>query len=41
MGAPDLLGRVMAVWGRRKQREPLRLGPGRSEMVEKIAAATG
>ena len=41
MGAPDLLGRVMAVWGRRDQREPLRLGPGRSEMIEKIAAATG
>jgi len=41
MAAPDLLGRVMAVWGRRDQREPLRLGPGRSEMTEKIVAASG
>jgi len=41
MGAPDLLGRVMAVWGRRGEREPLRLGPDRSEMIEKIVATTG
>jgi flavin-dependent dehydrogenase len=40
MAAPDLLGRVMAVWGRRDEREPVRLGPSRSEMVEKIAAAS-
>lgn len=39
MAAPDLLGRVMAVWGRREEREPLRLGPGRSEMLEAIAGA--
>jgi flavin-dependent dehydrogenase len=41
MAAPDLLGRVMAVWGRREEREPVRLGPGRAEMLEKIRAATG
>jgi hypothetical protein len=40
MAAPDLLGRVMAVWGRREEREPLHMGPGRVDMLEKIRAAT-
>jgi flavin-dependent dehydrogenase len=41
MAAPDLLARVMAVWGRRDEREPVRMGPNRSEMLKEIAAASG
>ena len=40
MAAPDLLGRVLSVWGRREEREPLRMGPNRGEMIEKIASAS-
>ena len=41
LAAPDLLSRVLAVWGRREEREPVRLGPGRAEMLEEIAPASG
>ena len=36
---PELLQRVIAVWQQRDQREPLRLGPSRTEMVEQLRAA--
>ena len=41
LAAPDLLSRVLAVWARREEREPVRLGPGRAEMLEEIAPASG
>jgi hypothetical protein len=31
---------VLSVWGRREEREPLRMGPNRGEMIEKIASAS-
>jgi flavin-dependent dehydrogenase len=39
LGAPDLLQRVLAVWQRRHQREPLRLGPEREDMEALLRAA--
>jgi len=33
---PELLMRVMAVWQRRGERDPIRLGPARSEMLEQL-----
>lgn len=39
LGTPGLLQRVLAVWQRRHQREPLRLGPDREEMAIRLRAA--
>lgn len=36
MADPDLLARIMAVWQRRGERERLRLGPNREEMLEQL-----
>ncbi|MGH0037576.1 MAG: NAD(P)/FAD-dependent oxidoreductase [Myxococcota bacterium] len=36
---PDLLQHVLAAWQRRDEREPVVLGPGRSEMVERLERA--
>ena len=40
MAAPDLLSRILAVWQKREEREPLKLGPARAEMLEEIAPPT-
>jgi hypothetical protein len=39
LATPDLLQRVMAVWQGREGRQPLRLGPGRKEMVQQLEGA--
>lgn len=39
LASPGLLQRVIAVWQRRHQREPLRLGPDREEMATRLRAA--
>jgi 2-polyprenyl-6-methoxyphenol hydroxylase-like FAD-dependent oxidoreductase len=39
MKRPDLLQHVLAAWQRRDQREPLVLGPGRTEMIERLRQA--
>jgi hypothetical protein len=36
---PDLLQHVLAAWQRRGEREPVVLGPGRSEMIERLQRA--
>ena len=36
---PQFVQRVLAVWQRRGEREPLRLGPGRKEMVDQLNRA--
>lgn len=41
LGSPDVLRRVLAAWQRRGEREPLRLGPPREQMVEALRAAAG
>lgn len=38
MSDPEILERVLAVWGRREEREPVVLGPSRGEMIEHLAA---
>jgi phytoene/squalene synthetase len=39
MARPDLMQRVLAVWQRRDEREPVRLGPGRAEMLAELDEA--
>jgi 2-polyprenyl-6-methoxyphenol hydroxylase-like FAD-dependent oxidoreductase len=39
MGRPELMQRVLAVWQRRGQREPIRLGPARDEMLRHLETA--
>ncbi|MBI2963221.1 MAG: FAD-dependent oxidoreductase [Deltaproteobacteria bacterium] len=39
LGSPDVLQRIVAVWQRRHQREPFRLGPDRDEMATRLRAA--
>ncbi|MDG2332870.1 MAG: hypothetical protein P8Q97_01465 [Myxococcota bacterium] len=36
MATPDLLARVLAIWQGREEREPLKMGPARAEMLEEI-----
>jgi 2-polyprenyl-6-methoxyphenol hydroxylase-like FAD-dependent oxidoreductase len=36
---PDLMGRVLAVWQQRGEREPADLGPGRNELVERLESS--
>ncbi|MFP6639546.1 MAG: hypothetical protein VCC04_04820, partial [Myxococcota bacterium] len=35
----DLLPRILSVWQRRGERDPIRLGPRRGELVEEIRSA--
>lgn len=39
LARPDLLQRVLAVWQRREERAPVRLGPGRAEMLAELESA--
>jgi len=39
LARPDLLQRVLAVWQGREQRAPVRLGPGRAEMLAELERA--
>ena len=36
MKQPQLLGRVLAVWQQREEREPRDLGPARAQLVERL-----